>query len=192
MNKFRSTSPTYFFTCSQPLSSRPSSYTVQQFETVLFGTFRIPGRKEQKLARLGKRAEERSGEETGRTLNPRRGVKLNGGQTLASLMRAGHIRRMRATRQRRARSCMPPLKREETFLSDSIRGLERACASLLLSETAGITYGNFLIASFQSVPPLSRSAGPRKRETTQKINERRLPFSRSPFNGTFFSAHPGN
>lgn len=53
---------------------------------------------------------------------------------------------------------MPPVKREETSLSDShIRVHVRTCVCLrlLLSETAGITYGNSLIASFQSVPLLS-------------------------------------
>lgn len=53
---------------------------------------------------------------------------------------------------------MPPVKREETSLSDShVRVRVRTCVRLrlLLSETAGITYGNSLIASFQSVPLLS-------------------------------------
>lgn len=51
---------------------------------------------------------------------------------------------------------MPPVKREETSLSDShVRVRTCVRLRLLLSETAGITYGNSLIASFQSVPLLS-------------------------------------
>lgn len=66
---------------------------------------------------------------------------------LSSAPRCCHTGRMRAR-------CMPRLKRRETLLSDSIRlWTVRApyrSFSYLLSETAGITYANFLIALFQS------------------------------------------
>ena len=52
--------------------------------------------------------------------------------------------------------CMPSLERKETLLSDSTSPLlENVRAPpRCFRKRPSITYGNFLIASFQSVPPL--------------------------------------